>query len=84
MLVIEGYFEKGHFIPDQPVVIPEKIKALMILDKKEDQKTEGENKKQERIRKWRQFGEAILNCDEELTGSPQRLKFRTPEEIALL
>jgi hypothetical protein len=84
MLVIEGYFEQGRFVPNHPVVLPEKTKALMILDKQEEHKTEDVTKKQERITKWREFGEAILNCNEVLTGAPQRLKFRTPEEIASL
>jgi hypothetical protein len=65
---IEGFLEKGTFIPDG----------------KEDERMEEEKKRQEHIKAWREFGEAILNSDEKLTGSPQRLKFKTPEEIDLL
>jgi len=32
--------------------------------------------RQEQILAWKQFGEAILNSDEELERNPERIKFR--------
>jgi hypothetical protein len=34
--------------------------------------------------KWREIGEAILNCDEELPGSPEPVKLRTIAEMEVL
>ncbi|MDR2922066.1 MAG: hypothetical protein LBU85_01845 [Treponema sp.] len=33
------------------------------------------------INKWREIGESLLNCDEELPGNPQPVKFRTIAEM---
>ena len=33
------------------------------------------------VNKWREIGEAILNCDEELPGNPQPIQFRTIVEM---
>jgi hypothetical protein len=33
------------------------------------------------VNKWREIGEAILNCDEELPGNPQPVQFRTIAEM---
>jgi len=33
------------------------------------------------VNKWREIGEAILNGDEELSGNPQPIQFRTVAEM---
>jgi hypothetical protein len=49
------------------------------------EETAEEKARQERIKKWNEIKEAILICDEELTGEPVPLgNFRTSEEIDLL
>ena len=81
MLVTTGIFENERFIPDSPVSIPQKKKVVVtiedILDK--DIKTETSS-----INKWREIGEAILKCDEELTGNPKPVHFRTIAEMEAL
>ena len=70
MLVVTGTFENERFIPDRPVSIPQKKKAVVIIEESPDAEIKPVNK-------WREIGEAILNCDEEIPGSPQPLQFRT-------
>jgi hypothetical protein len=120
MLVITGFFENGKFVPDNPVSLPEKTRAVIKVEesalpvipkeawvkfRKEPESIEGEElpenfaeqfkignfrtpeekERQTRIKKWNEIKEAILVCDEELTGEPIPLSnFRTPEEIGLL
>jgi hypothetical protein len=59
------------------VSIPNKQRVRIIVeDPGEDVKTQAQ--------KWQELGEAILACDEELSGEPVRVQFRTPEEIEAL
>jgi hypothetical protein len=74
MLVIQRYFEAGQFISDTPVAIPENKKTIItVLDKKAQKIRNGEA--------WDTFLQAIENSNEELSGLPERIRFRTPEEI---
>jgi uncharacterized protein (DUF1778 family) len=91
---IEGFLEKGKFIPepsaeprrgegsslpDSPVDLPGKTKAFLTIEQ------DAAIKKNNNKKAWGEFLEAIKNAEnEELIGSPQRLKFKTPEEIDLL
>ena len=77
MLVVTGIFENERFIPDRPVVIPQKKKVVVTIE--EEQSVE-----QKPNMTWRELCEAIKNCDEELSGSPQPLKFKTIEEMEVL
>ena len=81
MLVVTGVFENERFIPDSPISIPQKKKVIVtiedILDKDIEIETSTTNK-------WREIGEAMLNCDEELTGSPTPIQFRTISEMEAL
>jgi hypothetical protein len=77
MLVVTGIFEDKQFIPDRPVSIPQKKKVIVTIEEAPDIKTKPENK-------WQEIGEAILNCDEELPGSPQPVQFRTIAEMGAL
>jgi len=77
MLVITGIFENERFIPDKPVSIPQKKKVIVTIDENPD----GEIKS---VNKWREIGEAILSCDEELPGNPQPVQFRTVVEMEAL
>ena len=74
MLVVTGIFENERFIPDKPVSIPQKIKVVVTIEEEINIGTKSANR-------WRQIGEAILNCDEELPGTPQPLQFRTIAEM---
>jgi hypothetical protein len=42
------------------------------------------NDKQERINAWHEFSRAIRTSNELLEGEPERIRFRTPEEIEAL
>ena len=76
MLVVTGVFENERFIPDSPVSIPQKKKVVVTIEEKPvEAKVE---------MTWREIGEAILNCDEELPGHPEPVKFRTVEEMDAL
>ena len=43
-LIIQGYFEEGHFIPNTPIQIPERRKTIItLLDETADKRREQEN-----------------------------------------
>jgi len=74
MLVVEGFFENGVFVPQKPLVdIKGRLNATLTITEDE------EKERQERVTAWRQFGEAVLNSDEVLEGEPERFRFRTIE-----
>jgi hypothetical protein len=77
MLVITGVFENERFIPDSPVSIPQKKKVIVTIEEDINSQTISTNK-------WREIGEAILNCDEELPGNPKPVQFRSIAEIKRL
>ena len=77
MLVITGIFENERFIPDGPVSIPQNKKVIVTIEEEPETQTKTANK-------WREIGEAILNCDEDLPGSPQPIQFRTIAEMESL
>jgi len=77
MLVVTGVFENERFIPDRQVYIPQKKKVVVTID-------ENYNAEIKPVNKWREIGEAILNCDEELPGNPQSVQFRTVAEMEAL
>ena len=81
LLTFQGYFKEGHFVPDTPVQIPEGKKTIVtVLDETANQNAE----EMRRIKLWEKIFEEIKNCDEELLGEPERVHFRTPEEVDAL
>ena len=77
MLVVTGIFENERFIPDRPVSIPQKKKVVVTIEEELSVEAKPEMT-------WREIGEAILNCDEELPGNPQPVKFRSIAEMEAL
>ena len=79
MLVVNGFFENGVFVPEKPLanIIGRQRATLTIAE-------DEENERQKRILAWREFGRAIRASDEILEGEPERIRFRTPEEIDAL
>ncbi|MCL2809499.1 MAG: hypothetical protein FWD24_05470 [Treponema sp.] len=77
MLVVTGTFENERFIPDNPISIPQKKKVIVTIEEKPHFDTKPVNK-------WREIGEAILNCDEELNDEPQTVQFRTMFDMETL
>ncbi|MCL2721092.1 MAG: DUF104 domain-containing protein [Treponema sp.] len=77
MLVVTGIFENERFIPDNPISIPQKKKVIVTIEEKPDLETKTVNR-------WREIGEAILSCDEELTGNPQSIQFRSIADMEAL
>jgi hypothetical protein len=76
MLVIPGYIEKGRFIPDKPALIADRARATLTVEEYAAVTLE------ENSRAWGEFIATIRNIkDEELTGMPERVQFRTPQEI---
>ena len=77
MLIINGFFENGVFVPEIPLTgIEGRQKAVLRIEYGE--------KKQDRIEAWKEFSRSIRSSDEILDGEPERIRFRTPEEIASL
>ena len=74
MLIINGFFENGVFVPEKPLTnIKGKQKAvLQIID---------EDEKQSRLTAWKEFSKAIRESDEVLEGEPERIRFKSPEEV---
>jgi len=77
MLVVTGFFENETFIPDKPVLLPQRKRVVVTIEDDINAEVKPTNK-------WRKIGEAIMNCDEELTGSPQPIQFRTIAEMEKL
>ena len=76
MLVIHGFFENGVFIPNDPVVgLKGRQEATLTVQ-------ECTIKKQTDI--WIEIIKDLKNCDEELTGEPERVHLKMPEEIDAL
>jgi hypothetical protein len=81
LLTFQGYFEAGQFVADTPIQIPEGRKTIVtVLDEKVDKANERENY----IAYWNKIIEDIQNSDEVLEGDPERVRFKTPEEIDAL
>jgi hypothetical protein len=81
LLTFQGYFEAGQFVADSPIQIPEGRKTIVtVLDEKVDKTNERENY----IAYWNKIIEGIQNSDEVLEGEPERIRFKTPEEIDAL
>jgi hypothetical protein len=79
MLVVNGFFENGVFIPEKPLADIKGIqKAVLNIDETD------RNEKQERLSAWQEFSHVIRTNNEPLEGEPQRIRFRTPEEIEAL
>ena len=78
LLTFQGFFKDGRFVADTPVQIPEGRKTIVtVLDEVVDESAEEER----RIKLWNKIIEEIKNSDEILVGEPERMHFRTPEEI---
>jgi hypothetical protein len=81
LLTFQGYFEAGQFVADTPNQIPERRKTIVtVLDETVNKEHERENY----IAYWNKIIEDIQNSDEALEGEPERICFRTPEEIDTL
>jgi predicted DNA-binding antitoxin AbrB/MazE fold protein len=79
MLVVNGFFENGVFIPEKPLVnIKGRQRAVLNIEETD------KDDKQNRLRAWQEFSHAIRTSDEKLEGEPQRIRFRTPQEIEVL
>jgi predicted KAP-like P-loop ATPase len=81
LLTVQGYFERGHFVADTPIQIPERRKTIVTVL---DERIEKENEQEKYIAYWNKIIEDIQNCDEVLEGEPERIHFRTLDEIDTL
>ena len=80
MLVIQGFFENGVFTPNEQVPGVKGRQGATLTIQEPDEKKET----QEHTIKWTEILEDLRNCEEELTGEPERIHLRTPEEIDAL
>ena len=79
MLVINGFFENGVFVPEKPLAnIKGRQRAVLSINQT------NADEKQERLNAWREFSQAIKASTEVLEGEPERISFRTQEEIEAL
>ena len=81
LLTLQGYFEAGRFIADTPIQIPEGRKTIVTVL---DEIAEKNSEEARQTKLWNEIFEEIENCDEILLGEPERIHFRTPEEIDAL
>ena len=77
MLIIQGYFENGIFTPNEPVFCVKGRQAATLTIQEIDKDIE----KQEYIKNWTEILEDLQNNQEELLGEPDRIHFKTPEEV---
>jgi hypothetical protein len=82
LLVLEGYFNEGRFITDTPYIPEGKRTIVTVLDEaaNTDKEKEHENYKAY----WNKIIEDIQNSNEALEGEPERIHFKTPQEIDAL
>jgi len=79
MLVINGFFENGVFIPEKPLAnIKGRQRAVLNIDETD------RNEKQERLHAWQEFSRVIRTSNESLEGEPGKIHFRIPEETEAL
>jgi predicted DNA-binding antitoxin AbrB/MazE fold protein len=79
MLVINGIFENGVFVPEKPLVnIKGRQRAILNIDETD------KDEKQEHLNAWREFSHTIRTSNETLEGEPQRIRLKTPQEIEAL
>ena len=77
MLVIQGFFENGVFTPSEPVFgVRGRQEATLTI-----QEIGGKNETQEQARIWTEILKDLRSCKEELTGEPDKIHLRTPEEV---
>jgi len=82
LLTLEGYFEAGRFITDTPYIPEGKKTIVTVLDEAMDKDKDKEQKVYQKI--WNEIINEIETSSEVLEGEPERLHFRTPEEIEVL
>lgn len=80
LLTFQGYFEKGQFITDGPVVPEGRRTIVTVLDEKVNVSKEREDY----INYWDKIIADIQNSDEVLEGESERIHFKSPEEIDAL
>ena len=79
MLVVEGFFENGVFVPEKPLAnISGRQRAILSIEET------GKDEKQEHLDAWREFSRTIRASDEILEGTPERIRFKSPEKIETL
>ena len=79
MLVVNGFFENGVFVPEKPLAnIKGRQRAVLNIEET------GKDDKQNRLRAWKEFSHAIKTSDEILEGEPQKIRFRTSQEVEAL
>jgi predicted DNA-binding antitoxin AbrB/MazE fold protein len=75
MLIIDGFFENGVFVPERPVNIKGRKEARLTIEENDELKFIPSEK-------WDYFfSELKKTKNENLDGDPEPLNFRTPEEI---
>ena len=68
MLVVNGFFENGVFVPEKPLVnIKGRQRAVLNINET------SEDRKQDRLQAWREFSRTIRACDEILEGEPETI-----------
>ena len=76
MLIVEGFFENGVFIPKEPLInIKGRQRAVLSIDETDN------NEKQKRLNAWQEFSQTIRASDVALEGEPGKICFRTPKNL---
>ena len=80
MLVVQGFFENGVFVPSEQVPSLKGRQEATLTIQEAGKKKEN----QEQVKIWAEILDDLRNCKEELSGEPERTHFRTPHEIDAL
>jgi len=81
LLVIDGFFENGVFTPNNLIAGVEGRREATLTIKEDTM----EQERQERIKRWEEIKRLLADSEEEiLAGEPERIHFRTPDEIDAL
>jgi len=71
MLVVNGFFENGVFVPEKPLAnIKGRQRAVLNIDETD------RNENQERISAWQEFSHVIRTNNEPLEGEPKRIRIQ--------
>ena len=76
MQTYEGYFENDRFIPLGTAKIPNNKRVILtVLDEKARRKQTQQSGETPHAKAWREFFEAINECDEEIPETFERVNF---------
>jgi len=79
MQAINGYLENGRFIPNENVILPKRVQAVLVFNDEIEKERGSEGEREERLLWLKKFYEAVEDAqDEELLYIPRPQEMRPP------